>query len=381
MNLKLYRLKVFSVSALAMAAYEAAKEQLFVGMNPWESHAITIAVVASGVTLASFFFVKKARVKLPASSVFSEQLSIVPTAHSKHQWLAATVFETLESPVIITDQDNRIIAFNSAFARINDEPKEQILGNKPKILSSGKYTPQSYQEFWNTLANTGRWDGEIWYHRKDGEICAAWFSIKRVYDELGNFSHHIGTFLDLNQHGASFERIQHLMYYDVLTDLPNKALFMDRFQKAIANARREDNRSAILSIKLDKFDHIISELGFDMADQVLKEVSKRLRELILRQSDTVSVSRMGGDEFVVLLSVIQKVQNAEMVAENIRDVLYNGFQIDGHQIHITVSIGAAVFPEHGDTEELLLANASKALDEARYNSGGNRVKIYQKLIN
>ncbi len=290
------------------------------------------------------------------------------------------MFETLEDAAIITDQENNIIAFNAAFAKINDDPEKQALGQKPKILSSGQYTPEFYQEFWNTLSSTGSWAGEIWQHHKNGEVCALWFSIKRVYDEVGDFSHHVGIFLDLNQHSASFERIQHLMYYDVLTDLPNKTLFMDRFQNAIANATREDGLSAVLYLKLDKFESITNEFGFEIADQVLIEASRRLQELVQRKSDTVSVSSMGGDEFVVLLAMIEKMQNAVMVAENIKDTLYNAFETEGHRIHISVSIGIAVFPEHGDNENVLLKNASKALDEARYNTGGNRVKLYQKLV-
>lgn len=378
MNPKLYHLKAFLVSALAMAAYETLKEPLFLNISSWQSYAINILVVSCGVTLASFFFVKKARIKLPASSVFTQHSPLVSTASNKKQWLAATVFDTLENAVIITDKDNLIIGFNSAFTKISDDAPDQVLGKKPKMLSSGRYTPEFYQEFWNTLSSTGRWDGEIWHHSKDGEICALWFSIKRVYDELGHFSHHIGIFLDLNQHSASFERVQHLMYYDILTDLPNKTLFMDRLHSAIANAKRENNLAAVLCLKLDRFEHITNEFGFDIADQLLKEVSNRLRELVQRKSDTISVSRMGGDEFVVLLSVIEKVQNAVMVAENIRDTLYNAFEIEGHSIHISVSIGIAVFPEHGNSENLLLTNANKALDEARYNTGGNRVKLYQK---
>lgn len=378
MNLIHYHLKVFLFSAIAMAAYETLKEPLFLNLSSWESRAINILVVSCGVMFASFAFVKKNKLKLPASSVFYEQHPLFSTVQNKQQWLAATVFDTLESAVIITDEENQVIAFNSAFSKINEAPQDQVLGQKPKIISSGRYTAEFYQEFWNTLTSTGRWDGEIWHRHKDGEIFALWFSMKRVYDEFGNFSHHIGLFSDLDQHSASFERMQHLMYYDILTDLPNKALFIDRFQKAIANAKREENLVAVLCLKLDKFEQISNEFGFDIADQVLREVSNRLRELVQRKSDTVSVSRMGGDEFVVLLAVIEKEQNALMVAENIRDTLYNAFEIQGHSIHLSVSIGIAVFPEHGNNESLLLANANKALDEARYNAGGNRVKLYQK---
>ena len=380
MNLTKYRLKVFLISVFAMTAYELFKEELLQNLNTWHTHIISILFVSCGVVLASFSFVKKARIKPAALSLFSQQPPLISTLHNKQQWFAATVFETLEHPAIITDQNNCVIAFNAAFAEINDASQNQTLGKPLKMLSTGQYTPEFYQEFSDTLSDTGRWDGEIWLRREKGEICALWFSIKRVYDEFGNFSHHVGVFFNLHQHNDSFERMRHLMYYDLLTDLPNKSLFMDRLQKAIANAAREDELSAVLYLKLDKFEHITSELGFDIADQLLQEVSNRLQELVQRKSDTISISHMGGDEFVILLAVIEKDQNAVMVAENICYNLYNPFEIEGHEIHISASIGIAVFPEHGQNEKLLLENAGIALDEARFNSGGNRVKLYQRLM-
>lgn len=371
MNLKLFHLKVFVISALAMAAFEALKELLFLDISSWVSHIVNVLVVSCGFLLASYFFHKKTQAQLPAAPL---------PEFNKQQWLASTLFDSLDDAVIMTDKDNLIIAFNSAFKKITSDSPDEILGKRPKILFSGKYMVELYDEFWNTLTATGHWEGEIWSRRQDGEVFVEWFSMKQVCDAKGCFSHYIGVFSDLTPQNTSFERIQHLMYYDVLTDLPNKTLFIDHFQTAIASAKREDNFAAVLCLKIDKFEQFTNKHGFDIADELLQEVSIRLREIIQRKSDTVSVSRMGGDEFVVLLAMIKKAQSSMMVAENIREVLNQPFEIGGQSLQISVSIGVAVFPEHGKDENTLLTRAYIALDEARYNGGSNRVRLYQKLI-
>ncbi len=371
MNLKLFHLKVFLISALAMAAFELLKELLFLDSNSWASHILNVMVVSCGFLLASCFFRKKTQ----------QTLVSVPTPEfNKEQWLASTLFDSLDDAVIMTDKDNQIIAFNSAFKKITNDSPDEILGKKPKILFSGKYMSELYDEFWNMLTTTGQWEGEVWSRGQDGRVFVEWFSMKQICDDKGDFSHYIGVFSDLNPQNSTFERIQHLMYYDVLTDLPNKTLFTDHFQQAIANAKREDNFAAVLCLKIDKFEQFTNKYGFDIADELLQEVSIRLREIIPRKSDTLSVSRMGGDEFVVLLALIKKAQNAMMVAENIRELLNQPFEIGEQSLQISVSIGVAVFPEHGKDENTLLTHAYSALDEARYNGGSNRVRLYQKLI-
>jgi diguanylate cyclase (GGDEF)-like protein/PAS domain S-box-containing protein len=362
----------FFLAILVMTVYEALKELLLPAITGWPAHVLDIAVVSCGFLLATLFFQKKAA---PAPST-EPSLS----KFYKQQWLASTLFDNLDDAVIMTDKDNLIIAFNSAFEKITGDSPDEILGKKPQILFNSKYSPEFYDEFWNTLTTTGRWEGEIWSRRQDGEIFVEWFSMKQVFDDKGDFSHHIGVFSDLNPQNTSFERIQHLMYYDVLTNLPNKTLLIDHFQKAIANAQREDNFAAVLCLKIDKFEQFINKHGFDIADEVLKGVSIRLQEVIQRKSDTLSVSRTGGDEFVVLLAVIKQAQNAMMVAENIRETLNEPFEIGDQSFQISVSIGVAIFPEHGKDEGTLLTHVYTALNEARYNGGSNRVKLYQKLI-
>ena len=339
-----------------MTYYETLGELLFFNISRWQSHVITILVVSCGVTLASCFFDKKAQAL----------------------WTASTVFDTLDDAVMITDHDNRIIAFNPAFTEITGDSPDEVLGKNPKMLSHSRHMPEFYTEWWNMLTTTtGDLDGEIWNRRKDGEIFVEWLSIKRVYNESGRLSHHIWVFSDLSEHKASSKRIQHLAHHDILTDLPNRILFNDRFYKAIANARRESKSTALLSLSLDEFKPISNKFGLDISDLLLKEVSIRLLNCVRRSSDTVAC--IGGDKFFILLAVIQQAKDAILVAENIRYIFNQPFEIAGHSIHISASIGIAVFPDHGSDEKLLLKNADIALYNAK-KRGGDDVLLYQTII-
>jgi diguanylate cyclase (GGDEF)-like protein/PAS domain S-box-containing protein len=355
MHLKLYQLKVFLISVTAMTAYETLGELFFLNISRWQSHVITILVVSCGVMLASYFFDKKVRAL----------------------WPVTTVFDTLDDAVMITDHDNCIIALNPAFTKITGDSPDEVLGKNPKMLSHSKHQPEFYTKLWNILTTTGDLDGEIWNRHKDGEIFVEWLSIKRIYNESGRLSHHVWVFSDLSEHKASSKRIQHLAHHDILTDLPNRILFNDHLYQAIANARREHKRTALLSLNLDNFIPISNKYGLDIGDLLLKEVSIRLLNCARRGSDTVA--RIEGDKFFVLLAVIQQTKDAISVAENIRYILNQTFEIAGQSIHISSSIGIAVFPDHGSDENLLLKNADIAMDNAKI-KGGNGVQIYQSII-
>jgi diguanylate cyclase (GGDEF)-like protein/PAS domain S-box-containing protein len=338
-----------------MIVYETLGELFFFNIGRWQSHVINILVVSCGVMLASYFFDKKVQAL----------------------WPITTVFDTLDDAVMITDHDNCIIALNPAFTKITGDSPDEVLGKNPKMLSHSKHKPEFYTELWNMLTTTGDLDGEIWNRHKDGEIFVEWLSIKRVYNESGRLSHHVWIFSDLSEHKASSKRIQHLAHHDILTDLPNRILFNDRFYQAIANARREYKRTALLSLNLDNFEPINNKYGLDIGDLLLKEVSIRLLNCARRGSDTVA--RIEGDKFFVLLSVIQQTKDAISVAENIRYILNQTFEIAGQNIHISSSIGIAVFPDHGSDENLLLKNADIAMDNAK-SKGGNGVQLYQTII-
>ncbi len=291
--------------------------------------------------------------------------------------LAATVFKTVDEAVMVTSPDNRIIAVNPSFTRITGYSADEVIGRNPRMLSSGKHPPEFFREMLERLTATGCWQGEIWNRRKNGELFIEWLSINLVYDEeKGHPTHHVAVFSDISERKAAEERIQHMAHYDLLTNLPNRALLIDRLQQALAKARRDKAHMALMFLDLDKFKPVNDALGHHVGDLLLKEVAKRLQYCV-RGSDTVS--RMGGDEFVVLLPTVEETQDAMIVAEKILHSLNQTFELAGHDLHISSSIGVAVYPEHGSDEEMLLKNADTAMYLAK-ECGRNNVQIYHPVM-
>lgn len=287
--------------------------------------------------------------------------------------LAATVFNTVDEAVMVTGPDNRIITVNPSFTRITGYAPDEVIDKDPQILSSGKHPPEFFKRMWETLSAAGVWKGEIWNRRKSGEAYVGWFSFHRVYDEKGNLANHVAVFSDITQRKAEEERIYRLAHYDLLTGLPNRALLIGHLGQAIAKAQRDKARLALMFIDLDKFKPVNDAFGHEVGDLLLKEVAKRLQYCV-RGSDTAS--RMGGDEFVVLLLTIEEEQDAMMVAEKIRHEINQPFELAGHSLHISSSIGVAIYPEHGSDEDQLLKNADTAMYHSK-KSGRNSVELYQ----
>jgi diguanylate cyclase (GGDEF)-like protein len=182
-----------------------------------------------------------------------------------------------------------------------------------------------------------------------------------------------GFITDITDRKNADERIRHMAQYDVLTDLPNRTLLSDRLQQALATAKREQTRLALLFLDFDKFKPINDSLGHAIGDALLKIAAARM-QLCMRESDTIA--RIGGDEFVVLLPAIETEQDALIVAEKIRLIIEKPFEIEGHVLGISTSIGVAIYPDHGDEEIQLSKHADLAMYYAKQN-GRNTVTIYQ----
>ena len=284
--------------------------------------------------------------------------------------LASTVILTMDEAVIVTNMRNEIISVNPAFTVITGYVADEVIGRSPKLLSSGTHSPKFYQDMWEQLAATGNWHGEICNRRKSGKLFIEWLSIKQVRDAQGAPTHCVAVFSDISERKASEARMQHLAHFDVLTELPNRALFSDRLRQALAKARRDKARLALMFMDLDKFKPVNDQLGHQVGDLLLQEVAQRLAGCVRRESDTVA--RIGGDEFVVMLPDIETAQAATLVAENILAALNRSFEIGEHQIQISTSIGIAIFPDHGTDENLLLKSADAAMYRAK-EGGRNRV--------
>lgn len=286
--------------------------------------------------------------------------------------LSNTVFNTVDEAILVTDANNHIVMVNPSFTRVTGYTLEEVSGRNPSVLSSGRHGQDFYRQLWAKLDSEGVWSGELWNRRKNGEAYVEWASIKRVTDAHGKPTHYVAAFSDITVRKANEENIRHQAQYDALTDLPNRVLLFDRLQQALAQAKREQSRLALMYVDLDKFKQINDSLGHAIGDEVLQRVADRMQACV-REVDTVA--RIGGDEFVVLLPVIENEEDALIVAEKIRHLLNQPFDIAGQHLEISSSIGIAIYPDHGTTEDEITANADIAMYLAK-EAGRDTVKMY-----
>lgn len=282
--------------------------------------------------------------------------------------LSRTVFETSSEAIMVTDGQNHIVAVNAAFSDVTGYTRGEVLGLDPRFMNSGRHDEGFFQGLWKSLTENGRWSGEIWNRRKNGEIYPEWMSVSAVKDRLGKVTHYVTIFTDITERKEAEERVRHLAHYDALTDLPNRTLFYDRLSQALIQAQRDNTLAAVMFIDLDRFKNINDTLGHSVGDLLLQGVAERLIQC-MRQGD--SVSRQGGDEFVVLLPAIGQAEDAAVVAQKILESIGKPFFLDEHELHVTCSIGISFYPNDGDNSETLMKNADTAMYRAKEAGRGN----------
>lgn len=287
--------------------------------------------------------------------------------------LAATIFNIVDEAMIATDSDNLIVAVNPAFTTITGYLPAEVIGKNPRILASGQHPPEFYKEMWDALNTSGSWSGEICNRRKDGKSYFEWLSIKSVRDQHGNISHYAAAFSDISARRTAEERKSRSTHYDRFTDLPNRSLFIDRLHQALAQARRDKESSALIFLDLDKFRPVDNIHDHDIGDSLPKEVAARLQACMQRGSDMIS--RLDGDKFMILLSHIDEERDAVMAAEKILSTLNQPFKIGSHVIDVSASIGIAIYPQHGETTNLLITNAVIAMHQAK-ESGCSGYRVF-----
>lgn len=290
--------------------------------------------------------------------------------------LFARVFEHSGEGILITDRENRIIEANAAFCRISGYPLEELIGKNPRILRSGLHDAAFYQNLWQSLMQMGYWKGEICNRTRDGEIIPLLQTISVLRDARGEVSHHIAIATDISHIKEAQSRLDFLAHHDALTGLPNRLLFNDRLEQAVARAKRDADMFALLFIDLDHFKTINDSLGHHVGDLLLIEVARRLTALT-RNTDTVA--RLGGDEFVVLMEHLTHHQDAVHLAEKILLRLRQPYFIETHELHPACSIGLALFPEDGLDAVALLKNADASMYRAKEAGRGGYFR-YQPQI-
>jgi diguanylate cyclase (GGDEF)-like protein/PAS domain S-box-containing protein len=290
---------------------------------------------------------------------------------------AATVFESAAEGVTITSHDGSIIAVNRAFTEITGYAESEVIGRNPSILQSGRHDKNFYRKMWESITSVGRWQGEVWNRRKNGELFPEWISITAVRDKQGRLTNYVATFSDITQHKKNEERIQTLAFSDALTNLPNRRLLVDRLQHALAACSRDKRFGALFFIDLDDFKNINDALGHDKGDLLLKQVAQRLTGCI-RVGDTVA--RLGGDEFVVILEnlsekSLEASSQSELLGKKILACLNEPYMLEEYLHHSTPSIGITLFGGQPTSVEELLKQADLAMYKAK-ESGRNTLRFF-----
>lgn len=276
--------------------------------------------------------------------------------------IAARVFEASNEGILIADAANRILSVNRAFTEITGYSQQEAIGHTPALLSSGRHSREFYKALWATLTQHGRWQGEIWNRRKDGREYPEWLSIVQLRDDAGAVVNHIGIFSDITERKAAETRMERLAQYDSLTNLPNRNLLYDRLATTLTAARRYGRGFALLFVDLDGFKPINDTYGHDIGDAVLREVAQRLRGN-MREADTVS--RHGGDEFVILSPEINGAEGAGTLADKIVATLARPIVINALSLQVTASVGIALYPDHGNDIDTLIRVADAAMYRAK----------------
>ncbi|MDX2366798.1 MAG: diguanylate cyclase, partial [Colwellia sp.] len=286
--------------------------------------------------------------------------------------LAASVFSHAGESIIITDITGIIVDVNETFTTITGFSREETIGQTPRFLKSGRQSSEFYTEMWQTLQKEDYWTGEVWNRRKDGEVYAEIKTISAVHDEQGNTTHYVAIGNDITPMKEHQEQIERIAHYDVLTNLPNRVLLADRLSQAMLQCSRHEQSLAVAFLDLDGFKAVNDTYGHDMGDELLIALSVRMKEA-LRESD--SLARIGGDEFVAVLTDLATVEDCEPVLERLLLAASEPVTINGIVLNVSASIGVTLYPQDSADADLLIRHADQAMYVAK-ESGKNRYHLF-----
>ncbi len=279
--------------------------------------------------------------------------------------------EQTPNSIVITDLAANIEYANATFTTVTGYSQEEILGKNPRILQSGKTPGKTYLNMWAHLLRGESWRGELINKRKDGSLYTELAQISPVKDANGVVTNYLSIQTDITEFKAAEARIEKLAHYDLLTGLPNRAMLAERFKQVLSQAQRNHEQLALMFLDLDRFKNINDTLGHALGNQLLMEVTRRIR-LALRDEDTVS--RLGGDEFLLILPD-SDADGAAHVASKLIEAISQPWSFDHHELIVTPSIGIAIYPHDGEDFETL----SKLADTAMYRvkqAGRNGFRFY-----
>ena len=303
-----------------------------------------------------------------ATSVFGGAMAEV----EEQLTVTAKVFEHAIEGVMITDPEGTIVSVNPAFTAITGFSAEEAIGKTPRILRSDRQGKAFYKQMWREILDNGIWQGELWNRRRNGEAFPLSESITAIRNASGKLINYVSVFHDLTHIKAKEQALHFQTYHDSLTGLPNRDLFQDRLNQALGNALRNTGKVLVLFFDLDSFKNVNNSLGHTAGDQLLQDVSERLR-FFIREGDTLA--RLGSDTFAIILREIKQPQDALTVVRKLTGALSEAFVIADQKLFVTSSIGITLYPDDGDNAQTLIKNADIALARAK-KAGRNNFQYY-----
>ncbi|MBC7414189.1 MAG: EAL domain-containing protein [Herminiimonas sp.] len=286
---------------------------------------------------------------------------------------AASVFTFAREGIVITNADGTILNVNDSFTRITGYGREEVLGKNPSLLSAGHQDKDFYTAMWSDMIQKGHWSGEVLNRRKDGEIYVEALNIEAVSGVDGKTEHYVGFFSDITGVKEHQKQLEHIAHFDVLTELPNRALLADRLLQAMAQTTRRDQLLAVVYIDLDGFKTINDRYGHDVGDQLLIKLAGAMKDALV-EGDTLA--RIGGDEFVAVLIDQESPANCVKVLTRLVDAAASAQQQDGLVLQVSASLGVTFYPQAEDINaDQLLRQADQTMYQAKL-AGKNRFHVF-----
>lgn len=291
-------------------------------------------------------------------------------AESAH--LASLVYKHSSEAMVITDANGVIVTVNPSFSDITGYPLDEVVGQRLNILSSGRHPEAFYREMWGHLVKTGKWRGEIWNRRKNGQEYVENLVINTSYNDDGSVRCRIGVFSDITAKKENEQFIWRQANYDYLTGLPNRKLLEDRLGVELARAHRSQTEVALVFLDLDFFKEVNDTLGHAMGDDLLRQVARRLTQCV-READTVA--RLGGDEFVIIAGGITDRSVVRRICEQVLQSLAKPYRLKEQTAYVSASVGVAFYPGDASDAERLMRHADLAMYAAK-DAGRSQFRFY-----
>jgi len=354
------------------------------------THAVAIPVTCNDTITAVLVLVRErfnpddAEEQALFSEIATDMSFALTQFHRREQWregedrnrLHAAALESTQDGVIVTDMRRTIVSVNRAFTEITGYSQTDAVGQSTDFLRSDRQDADFHDQLRDSVMQHGRWQGELWSQHKDGTYQVLWSSVATVSDEHGLPTHLVTVFTDITAKKAVESRLQQLVHVDSLTGLPNRLMVLSRMDHALAAARRQRHKVAVLYIDLDNFKNVNDSLGHNAGDQLLIGVAQRLAQRT-RRDDTLA--RLGGDEFILLLETLRDGEDAAAVAQELLQLLASPFDVGPSEVYVQASIGISLFPDDGTEVDDLLRDADTAMYQAK-RAGRGTYRYYTEAL-